>query len=244
MVAPLPRPLTHGRAHGDGASLPVAAHGMAACGPHAHRRDVGRFDGARLYRTGDRPDVHVREHAHDWPTLSVFVCGSYRNASDRGEQVIAAPAVLFYRAGDAHANAIGPYGHEQVELEFDPAWLAPHLPRLPDRPLRLVGGTPAHASRTLLRLLAARNPVEGRIALALAGLLQRCVAADVAVPPPWLSRVETHLARTDGPRTTGTLADAAGVSAAWLTRAYRLHTGEGIAERLRRQQAEHATRLP
>src|SRR6202166_3493727 len=82
-----------------------------------------RFSGATVRRVIDRSDAQVPEHAHDWPVLSIFVLGGYLNETELGETLIAGPSAIFYQAGAAHRNAIGSVGFEQIEIEFDAAWL-------------------------------------------------------------------------------------------------------------------------
>jgi AraC family transcriptional regulator len=79
--------------------------------------------GATVRRVVDRSHAQVPEHAHDWPMLSVFVLGRYSNQTELGETAIAGPSLILYRAGAAHRNTVGSVGFEQIEIEFDPAWL-------------------------------------------------------------------------------------------------------------------------
>ena len=82
-----------------------------------------RFDGAVVRRIIDPSRAIVAEHAHDWPVLSLYVMGEYRNATERGERVIGGPSFVLYGRGARHRNTAGQSGFEQIEIEFDPAWL-------------------------------------------------------------------------------------------------------------------------
>src|SRR5579862_9682434 len=105
---------------------------------------------SRFRRVIDRSHTRVPEHAHDWPVVSLFVIGSYRNETEIGEVFIAGPSAVYYRQGAAHRNTIAADGFEQIEIEFDPAWLGrSFLPAVPVR--RWVGGDIRMARQALLR---------------------------------------------------------------------------------------------
>src|ERR1700679_3653598 len=81
--------------------------------------------GVIVRRVVDLSDARVREHAHDWPVLSIFVLGGYLNQTELGRRVIDGPSAVLYRAGSAHRNTALSVGFEQIEVEFDPEWLRP-----------------------------------------------------------------------------------------------------------------------
>src|ERR1700756_780896 len=88
-----------------------------------------QFSGVQVRRVIDPGGAVVREHAHDWPVLSLYVLGGYRNFTERGEHDVAGPSLVYYGRGVAHRNVAGAMGFEQVEIEFAPAWLkAAELP--------------------------------------------------------------------------------------------------------------------
>ncbi|MGH8291174.1 MAG: hypothetical protein ACREV7_19585 [Steroidobacteraceae bacterium] len=108
------------------------------------------FSGALVRRVIDRSGARVPEHAHDWPLLSLFVMGSYSNRTEMGEQFIAGPSAVLYATGAAHCNTAGPGGFEQIEIEFDPAWLRSAC--LPAGPVvRWVGGVLAGGAHGVSR---------------------------------------------------------------------------------------------
>src|SRR5262249_36920067 len=130
------------------------------------------FSGASVKRVIDRSHSCVPEHAHDWPVLSVFVIGSFFNETEIGKRLICGPSAVFYRAGAAHRNTVGPNGFEQIEIEFDPNWLGNAL--LPSRPVvRWLGGRIAGEARSLLQACGT-DASEGQVRTALQRFL--CVA--------------------------------------------------------------------
>ena len=198
------------------------------------------FSGARIRRVIDRSHGVVPEHAHDWPVLSIFVIGGYENTTELGQTVIDGPSAVLYRAGAAHRNGAASTGFEQIEIEFDPAWLG-RLP-LPAPPVsRWIGGWAGVASRTLARTCmmqaseevvreAARRFVEG------AGRQAQMAR------PVWVDRVERRL-RDDPSARAHALAREVGRHPAWLGAAYRRATGEGPPEASTRFRVEQAARL-
>lgn len=184
------------------------------------------------------------EHAHDWPMLSLYIAGGYRNLIDEGSLAIAGPSAVFYRRGDAHANQVGRFGHEQLEIEFDPAWLGPGALAPLDRPVRRIGGPVALASRRLLKRCQDPAATERAIAQALSSFLVCMATADAGpAAPAWLVQVESLLGTTPTPLATAELADRLGLSPPWLTEAYRAHVGQGLAEADRRRRAQQAVHL-
>src|SRR5882762_3719881 len=112
-----------------------------------------RFSGATVRRVIDRSNARVPEHAHDWPVLSIFVLGRYLNETELGETLIAGPSAILYQAGASHRNAVGPVGFEQIEIEFDAAWLGRAL--MPAAPVsRWLGGHVGAEARKVARFYA------------------------------------------------------------------------------------------
>jgi AraC-like DNA-binding protein len=199
-----------------------------------------RFDGVTVKRVIDRSGAQVPEHAHDWPLLSLFVLGSYRNRTELGETFIAGPSAVFYRAGAAHQNSVASRGFEQVEIEFDPAWLGRDA--LPDAPVtRWLGGQSAARGRALLR--ACSTVVSGgQLREAVRGFLGQARAASERPPPPWVGTVAERLTEERSPSVSA-LAREVERHPAWLGTAYRQATGERISETLARHRVERAAQL-
>ena len=198
---------------------------------------VHRFAGAVVRRTIDPSFATVAEHAHDWPMLSLYVMGGYRNVTECGAHDIAGPSFVFYGRGAAHGNAIGAAGFEQIEIEFDPDWLgAAALPREPV--LVRIGGTSGACARQLA-IACGTVVTDQRLRHAMRTLLS--TAADEVVPG-WLGKVDAAL-RADPSCRIGELAGEVGLSPAWIGPAYRQRTGHSIKETAARLRVERAARL-
>lgn len=197
-----------------------------------------RFSGASVRRVVDRSHAQVPEHAHDWPLLSVFVIGSYANRTELGESVIAEPSAILYRAGAPHRNIAGPAGFEQIEIEFDPAWLrdAP----LPDAPVSQWRGGSAAAQSRALASLCNRAVDEGSFRETLLRFFGG--GASRREPPDWIAAVTQRL-RADTSLSIGALAQDARRHPSWLGTAYRRATGEGLQDTATRFRVERAAHL-
>jgi AraC family transcriptional regulator len=197
------------------------------------------FSGATVRRTLDRSRAEVPEHAHDWPLLSLFVIGAYSNHTEIGACSISGPSAVFYSAGAAHRNTAGPDGFEQIEIEFDPAWL--RSVRLPVRPvLRWTDGRGAAAARALAKACN-QGLSETRLLAALKRFLET-VPAESVPNPAWLDDV-TRQFRDDPACKVSGLAREVGLHPSWLGTAYRRAAGEGLLDTAARFRVEHATRL-
>ena len=198
------------------------------------------FSGATIKRTLDRSCAEVPEHAHDWPLLSLFVIGSYSNHTEIGERSISGPSAVFYSAGAAHRNTAGPDGFEQIEIEFDPAWL--RSVRLPAGPvLRWTGGRGGAAAQALARLCR-QDLSEVRLLAALRRFVETASVESNARDPDWFDRVTRRL-REDPARRVSVLAHEAGLHPSWLGTAYRRAAGEGLLDAAARFRVERAARL-
>jgi AraC family transcriptional regulator len=198
-----------------------------------------RFSGATVRRVIDRSDARVPEHAHDWPVLSIFVLGGYLNETELGETLIAGPSAIFYRPGAAHRNAIGSVGFEQIEIEFDAAWLGRAL--IPATPVsRWLGGCTGAEARKLARFYALETD-EGRLRAALRGFVQGANSQTAREAPNWVHTIHRRL-RNDTTLGVNGLAREVGRHPSWLGTAYRKATGEGPMETAARFRVERAAR--
>lgn len=199
-----------------------------------------KFSGAFVRRTIDRSSAQVPEHSHDWPLLSLFVIGAYSNQTDLGEKLICGPSAVFYAAGAAHRNTAGPQGFEQIEIEFDPAWL--RGVNLPEGPVsRWIGGQHGAAARSLARLC---NEKVGE-KLLLSSLSQFFEASRFASPercPDWLNETTQRLGNNPSQKISA-LARSARLHPSWLGTAYKRATGEGLTSAAARFRVERAARL-
>jgi AraC-like DNA-binding protein len=68
---------------------------------------VRNLGGAYVRRVIDRSGANVAEHAHDWPVLSIFVLGGYRNQTELGEVLIAGGVNDLAREVKRHPSWLG-----------------------------------------------------------------------------------------------------------------------------------------
>jgi AraC family transcriptional regulator len=199
-----------------------------------------KLSGASVRRVVDRSHARIPEHAHDWPVLSIFVLGRYSNQTELGEIVIGGPSAILYRAGAAHRNCVGSAGFEQIEIEFDPAWLGRSL--IPDAPVsRWLGGRTGAEARTLARLCG-QEAEEEHLRAALQRFLQRACSQIARDPPGWVDKATQRLSE-DTTLRVGNLADEMRRHPSWLGTAYRCATGEGLMETAARFRLERAALL-
>lgn len=197
------------------------------------------FSGAFVRRTIDRSHACVPEHAHDWPLLSLFVIGAYANRTEIGEEFIFGPSAVFYEAGAAHSNIAGPEGFEQIEIEFDPAWLRSRIPAGPVS--RWIGGRDGAEAQALARVCS-QGVTERCLLAALRRFLKTAPSGSRARGPDWLSDITQRLRDDPAQRVAG-LAHEAGLHPSWLGSAYRDAAGEGLMKTAARLRIERAARL-
>ncbi|HEX4159822.1 MAG TPA: AraC family transcriptional regulator [Rhizomicrobium sp.] len=199
-----------------------------------------RFRGVSIRRVIDRSDARVPEHAHDWPLLSVFVLGGYWNRTELGRKFIAGPSAILYRERAAHENRIAASGFEQIELEFDPAWLGRAL--LPTAPVsHWTGGRTAREVRILAQICS-REISEPRLRVIVQRFIEKASRESERETPIWVDTVIRRLRES----TTVKVCDLAREvqrHPSWLGAAYRRATGEGILETAARFRVERAARL-
>jgi len=199
-----------------------------------------QFSGAGVRRVIDRSGARVPEHAHEWPLLSLFVMGSYSNRTEIGEQFIEAPSAVLYAAGCAHCNTAGPGGFEQIEIEFDPAWLrSDHLPAAPA--VRWIGGRSGAEARAIATLCN-KGVSEQLFRATLRRFLQTAWMEPHVERAGWIDQVTRSL-KSDPERPVSQLAAAVGLHPSWLGTAYKRATGEGLAQAAARFRVERAARL-
>ena len=198
-----------------------------------------RFSGAIVRRVIDRSEARVPEHAHDWPLLSIFVLGRYLNETELGETLIAGPSAIFYQAGAAHRNAIGPVGFEQIEIEFDAAWLGREL--MPAAPVsRWLGGHTGAEARNLARVCASETD-ERSLRAVLRRFVQVANSQSEREAPSWVHTIHRRL-HNDTTLGVTALAREVGRHPSWFGTAYRKATAEGPIETAARFRVERAAR--
>lgn len=204
--------------------------------------ELRKLSGARALRIVDEPRSSVGEHAHDWPVLSFYVMGGYRNRTALGEARISSAAATFYAAGAAHANLAGEHGFEQIEIEFDPSWISTRV--LPSEdPVQLwIGGPVAAAGRALGAAWGRPDINEDELRRRTRRFFELARQVPAARRPPWLDGVVARL-QSDPSSTAAQLAADLGLNPAWLAQAYRRAMGEGLRETAARRRVELATTL-
>jgi AraC family transcriptional regulator len=187
----------------------------------------------------DRSHARIPEHAHDWPVLSIFVLGRYSNKTERGEMLIAGPSAILYGAGAVHSNVIGPAGFEQIEIEFDPAWL--DIEPVPKASVsHWLGGRAAAEGRALARFCT-QDVEEKHLRSMMQRFIQRAEAHTPNIPS-WIDEASQRFSEDPSLRIAD-LAREIGRHPSWLGSAYKSATGEGPAETAARVRLERATQL-
>jgi AraC family transcriptional regulator len=197
-----------------------------------------RRSGAHVSRIMHPPGQHIAAHEHDWPVLTLYRMGSYRECADDGRTIVFdGPSVVFQPAGAAHADEIGESGLETLAMTFDPAWLSEEARALlPTRTQWRPGGEMAIAARSLADVWLDEEAGDARLSAVTSAFLARMFRVRAARAPDWAERV------TDD-ASTEELARSLGLNAAWFARAYRAWRGEGLVETARRRRVERATAL-
>jgi AraC-like DNA-binding protein len=201
-----------------------------------------RLAGAHISRIMHPPGQRIGAHGHDWPVLTLYRMGGYRERADDGAIDLDGPSVVFQPAGAAHEDEIGDRGLEALALAFDPAWLSAEVRAiLPRRTQWRLGGPIAARGRALAQTWHEGDgaSVRGETSRFLVEAFAWRGAS--APAPAWGARV---LAALDGgPRATAALALSLGLHPAWLARAYRAWRGEGLADTVRRRRVERGALL-
>lgn len=198
------------------------------------------FGGASVRRIVDRSHSQVPEHSHAWPLLSIFVIGAYSNETELGTEFIDGPSAIFYSAGASHRNTIGSEGFEQIEIEFDPAWLGSPIPsRAPVA--RWIGGPAGAKAR---RLGHACNMITSEVELAslLRTFFESADNAAAQRQPKWIAGASRRL-RNNPALTVRCLAGEFDRHPSWFGSAYRSATGEGLQQAAARFRVERAVKL-
>jgi len=217
---------------------PVVRPPSELSGFHSLETELRTFSGARIVRIVDAANSQTDQHAHDWPILSLHVVGTCRKIAEDGEEAIAGPSAVLHGVGAPHAHVVGPTGLEQLEIQFDPAWVG-----MTERELQSMrwwtSGHVAKASMTLSRVWRDPSGDETAIVGATRRFLELALPRRDDVRPSWLEHVDRSLEDADR-ITARQIAGRLGVHSVWLARAYRAAVGEGIHETLRRKRVERA----
>lgn len=219
----------------------ISIDGAKVC--HGIEIDIRRFSGARSARVIGGGETIVGEHSHDWPVLSLYVMGDYEKTFDGGEARIAGPSVVLHGAGEAHSNRLFGAGLEQIDLQFDPAWLRGRVEKNQLKEVKCwKGGEVAAAGNTLAWLWSNGELSEDKLARVTSQFIMFALAAPKPRPPVWLSEAVSRL-EIGSPPTATVLAREFGLHPSWLAQAYRASVGEGMRQTLQRKRVEYATML-
>jgi AraC family transcriptional regulator len=202
--------------------------------------DGHSYSGVTVRQLIDRSHTQVAAHTHDWPVVSLFVMGSYRNESETGERRVAGPSLIFYRAGAAHRNAVSAVGFEQVEIEFDPAWLGREW--LPEAAVVHMMGARGRAASAAIARACRPGLNEDELREALRAVFRQIGERADPQPADWIEAVR-HRLSNDVSLPVSELAKAVGRHPSWLGSAYKRATGEGPLETAARLRLERAACL-
>jgi AraC family transcriptional regulator len=206
---------------------------------HGAEFDVRRLSGATATRIVHPGVQSIAEHAHDWPVLSFYRMGAYRERGEEGEIALCGPSVVFHPAGAPHADEIGERGLETLVIEFDPDWLIGA--QLAQASCWWTGGSTVLAAHSLAAMWLSPAAPADQLRSATEAFLNRAFVAEAPSEPAWLRMVDLAIDR-GGPGVAG-LSERLDLHPAWLARVYRAARGEGLHHTLRRRRVEEAVRL-
>ena len=210
---------------------------------HGLEIELHRFNGARALRVVHPDAQAIEEHCHDLAYIGIHTVGRYRETFDGGDLEMAGPCAVLHPAGRPHADTVAAEGLETLTIEFDPAWLRRFgfHGRL-DRSVAWSGGSVALAARRLSAVLRDHRATETEVGFATSGFLHQATVAGEERPPAWLDAAKQAVSG-HRPVPTAQLAHHLDLNPAWLARAYRHFSGEGLAETARRSRVEAASAL-
>lgn len=210
---------------------------------HGLEIDLRVLPGVKAARMSHPCGQSIDEHEHELHWLSIHVLGTYTWEHDGGEARMAGPSVVLHPAAQAHANHIASTGLETVSIQFDPAWFKSLGVKFRiDRTHCWMGGHVAAASRTLANCWTRTDLSEQFLADQTARFLVLALHDHEEFRPRWLDHV-LHALEAEMPPPTYKIARQLDLHPAWMARAYRAATGEGLAETVRRKRVERATAL-
>jgi AraC family transcriptional regulator len=205
--------------------------------------ELHRFSGARVLRVVHPERQEIDEHRHDWAYIGLYTLGRYHEIYDGGEALMSSPSVVLHPAGRPHADLVGNDGLETLTIEFDRAWLRLHGLESPlDRSRVWSGGEVALQGRRLAQTLSQPAISEEQIGHATAQFLHFAFHSEDSIVPTWVEKVTGAFGASAAP-STKEIARTLDLHPAWLARAYRAATGEGLQETARRKRVERAVAL-
>jgi AraC family transcriptional regulator len=205
--------------------------------------ELHRYSGARVLRVVHPDRQEIDEHQHDWAYIGLHTLGRYHEVYDGGEALMSGPSVVLHPAGRPHSDIVENGGLETLTIEFDRAWLRLHGLAMPlDRSRVWSGGAVALAGRRLAQALSRPAVSEAQIGHATAQFLRFAFYSEQRTLPAWVERVTGAIA-ANSISSTNEIARTLNLHPAWLARAFRAATGEGLQEAVRRKRVERAVAL-
>jgi AraC family transcriptional regulator len=200
------------------------------------------FAGARAARVIHPARQHIPSHTHDWACVTLPVVGHGKEEYDGGQSRIEGPFGIIHPPRAAHADTISEYGLETVSIQFDPRWLAGSgLSIGLDRTLSCISGRSRAAARRLAAIWTSKATAEGALRNELAQFVYLAANDEADRIPSWLAHVVQSLHSEN--ETTAQLARRLNLHPAWLARAYRAATGEGLGDAIRRTKVQRAVSM-
>ena len=208
---------------------------------HGIEIELHNFAGARALRVVHPGAQDIEEHRHDRAYIGIYTAGRYRERYDGGDLMMAGPCAVLHPPGRPHADEVADSGLETITIEFDPAWLRLHgFGGKLDQSVAWSGGPAALAAQKLARTLSDPTAGEAALGKATSRFMTEAFAAPAVSMPRWLEGARQALVAG---ATTRQLARDLDLHPAWLARAYRHFSGEGLGETARRHRVEHAAGL-
>ena len=210
---------------------------------HGSESLVQAFTGAVGKRVSHAPGANIPTHRHDWPNLTIHLLGSYTEQVEEESCVLRGPSVTFQPAGNCHANSIGQDGLETIGILFDPAWIGSGSKALlPERAQCWQGGAVSGMARRLAGSWFRKEAGEQQLARQVRDLLRLATDSKTTLEPKWMQTCSKEL-QSKCPRSTVEIARGLNLHPAWLARAYKAFTGEGMHETIRRSRTLYALNL-
>ena len=209
---------------------------------------IAQLDGFVLSERHHTIAGAVAPHAHDVPTLSLVVSGSYFETVGRTVQRCCRSSVQLLPADQPHSFAIGDRVHcLTVEVQRARCESIASFSRVLARVAQVrAAHVAALATRLRAEIVHADSAaplfVEGLI-LDLLGSVERVAARDESAAPPWLSRATDAIAANFRSKISLVdLAAQAGVHPSYLARTFRRRHGCSVTDYVRRLRLEWAMR--
>lgn len=222
----------------------VVANGTYFGRPLLVRQSAGLSLAETQYNAG----AIVPRHAHETALCVLVLEGAFEEQSDRTRETCAPGTLLFLPAGAEHAHRFPARRSRAFTVQFGNEWAE----RLAACDIRIptLGQIQTRGAATLNAALLYRDfrrgddsalALDEGVVHTLDGIVGRSAKDHNEMGAPWLRRTREYLAgHFRDSFSLAHLAQLAGVHPAYLSRAYRRHTGETLSVCVRRLRLEHA----